>query len=211
VIFGAAGKAGRLITAEAARRGHRVTAVVRNVSKLIDLPPGVTGAMGDATSTASIKKFAPNADVFILTIGGSDNTVWKRAAQTLLETLGSISGNVPRILHMGGGASLLTSDGTRFLDLPGFPELFRGPASGQAEALDIYRKSSNPNVTWTYISPPPVNFTLGLRTGKYRTGRDNPVSDKNGQAAISYEDFAVALIDEVEQPRFVNMRFTVGY
>jgi len=211
VVFGAGGKAGRRITAEAARRGHHVIAVAREHSQLTDLPAGVVPEVGDPTSSVSVRKLADGADAFIVAIGGTDNSVWKRAAQTLTETLREMPGTVPRILHMGGGATLLTADGARFLDLPGFPEAFRGPAEGQAAALDFYRQLADPKVSWTYVSPPPVNFAPGPRTGRYRFGKDHPVVDRQGESTISYEDYAVAMIDEVEQRRFVNTRFTVGY
>jgi hypothetical protein len=89
--------------------------------------------------------------------------------------------------------------------------MYRGPAAGQAEALEVYRQTKNPRISWTYLSPPPVQFELGQRTGKYRTALDSPVEDDRGEASISYEDFAVAMIDEIETPRFLNRRFTVGY
>jgi putative NADH-flavin reductase len=211
VVFGAGGKAGRRITAEAARRGHHVIAVARERSQLTDLPAGVVPEVGDPTSSVSVRKLAEGTDAFIVAIGGTDNSLWKRAAQTLTDTLNGMAGKIPRILHMGGGASLLTADGARFLDLPGFPKAFRGPAEGQAAALDFYRQLADPKVSWTYVSPPPVNFSPGQRTGRYRTGKDHPVVDEKGDSVVSYEDYAVALIDEVENQRFVNTRFTVGY
>ncbi len=211
VIFGAGGKAGRRITAEAARRSHHVIAVARDRSQLTDLPAAVVPEVGDALSKTSLRKFARGADAFIVAIGDADHSVWRRAAQMLTETLNDMPGAIPRILHMGGGATLLTPDGKRFLDLPDFPNGLRGSAEGQAAALELYRRLSNSRIAWTYISPPPVNFAPGARTGRYRTRLDHPVLDDQGQSRISYEDFAVALIDEVENGRFVNIRFTVGY
>jgi putative NADH-flavin reductase len=110
---------------------------------------------------------------------------------------------------MGSGATLLLPDGTRPLDNPGFPAEFMDVATGQASALDYYRSSEG--VDWTYFSPPPLEFGPGERTGHYRTGLDYPVTDPEGRAVLSYEDFAVALVDEIEQGRFVNTRFTAGY
>ena len=211
VIFGAGGRAGRRITAEAARRGHHVIAVARDRSRLTDLPAAVVPEVGDALSKTSLRKLARGADAFIVAIGGEDYSVWKRAAQMLTETLNGMPGAIPRVLHMGGGATLLTPDGIRFLDLPDFPGTLRGAAEGQADALEFYRRLSNSRVAWTYVSPPPANFSPGARTGRYRTRLDHPVLDDQGQSGVSYEDFAVALIDEVENGRFVNIRFTVGY
>ncbi len=211
VVFGAGGKAGRLITDEAAYRGHTVSAAVRDESDVPVFAEGVNVVTGDPTDRGSAQVLAKGEDVFIVAVGGADNTVWLRAAQTLVETLEAIPGAIPRILHMGGGSTLLTPQGGYFFDLPDFPEAFRGPALGQAKALDYYRGHANGRVSWTYLSPPPVYFAPGQRTGKYRTGLDHPVEDATGRSSLSYEDFAIAMIDEVEQRKFINKRFTVGY
>ncbi len=211
VVFGAGGNAGRLITDEAARRGHAVTAAVRARSDVPVFAEGVNVITGDPTDSSSVRALAKGEDVFIVAVGGADNTVWLRAARTLVETLEAIPGAIPRILHMGGGSTLLTPQGGHFFDLPDFPEAFRGPALGQSEALDYYRGHPKRRVSWTYLSPPPVYFAPGQRTGKYRTGLDHPVEDVTGRSRLSYEDFAIAMIDEVEQRKFINTRFTVGY
>ncbi len=126
--------------------------------------------------------------------------------------LGALRGMpaAPRIIHVGGGATLLTPAGTRLLDEPDFPEEYRDAAVGQAEALDLYRSSAD-GVSWTYVSPPPLEFHPGERTGRYRTGTDHPVTDAQGRSALSYEDLAVAVVDEIERPRHRNMRFTAAY
>jgi uncharacterized protein len=212
VVFGAAGKAGRLITAEAAHRGHDVVAVARDPAKVTPPPNNVTVQAGDATSASSIRQLSVGADAVVIAIGGEDPSVLNRAARTMMETLNELPGIPPRIIHLGGGATLLTPDGKRFLDLRGtFPEEFRAPAEGQAEALETYREANGSRVSWTYLSPPPVHLYPGTRTGTYRTGLDHPVTDARGEATLSYEDLAVAIVDEIEQPRFLNQRFTAGY
>jgi uncharacterized protein len=80
---------------------------------------------------------------------------------------------------------------------------------GQAAALEVYGASTD--VRWTYVSPPPGHFAPGERTGKYRTGLDHPVVASDGSMRLSYEDYAVAIVDEIEHPRFIGKRFTVGY
>jgi len=92
----------------------------------------------------------------------------------------------------------------------GFPEEYRPNAIGQIRALDAYLALDD-TVTWTYLSPPPVHFAPGRRTGHYRTGLDHPVVGADDEARISYEDYAVAMVDEIESPRHLNRRFTVGY
>jgi putative NADH-flavin reductase len=209
VVFGAGGTAGSRIVAEAARRGHHVTAAVRRPRGLTGLPTGVAAATGDATSARSVKELASGADVMVVAIGGQGRTVWREAAETLVTSLKDLPGPIPRIIHMGGGGTLTTPDGTRFVDTPGFPAQYRDPALGQGDALDYYRSSTG--VPWTYISPPPVEFHPGERTGSYRVGRDQPVTDEQGRSALSYEDLAVAVVDEIENPQFLNTRFTAGY
>jgi hypothetical protein len=210
VIFGAAGKAGGRIAQEAMRRGHRVIAVVRRSDQVKDVPTGAEGRVGDPTLRASVLELAPGTDVMVLAIGGTDKGVWRRAAGTLAEALPTIPG-APRVIHMGGGSSLLAPDGTRFLDAPGFPAAWRDTATGQADALDFYRSLASSSLTWSYISPPPIHFAPGERTGRYRTGEDHPVVDEHGESRLSYEDFAVAVVDEIERPRFARRRFTVAY
>jgi putative NADH-flavin reductase len=209
VVFGAGGTAGSRIVAEAARRGHHVTAAVRRPEALTNLPPGVEAVPGDPTSPRSVKELAPGADVLVVAIGGLGRTVWREAAETLVTCLRDLPGPTPRIIHMGGGATLTTPDGTRFVDTSDFPDQYRDPALGQGDALDYYRSSTG--VPWTYISPPPLEFHPGERTGHYRTGSDQPVTDEQGRSVLSYEDLAVAVVDEIENPRFLNTRFTAAY
>src|SRR5437899_8791443 len=170
VVFGAGGKAGRRITAEAARRSHHVIAVARDRSQLTDLPAAVVPEVGDALSKTSLRKFARRADALIVAIGDADHSVWKRAAQMPTETLNDTPGASPRILHMGGGATLLTPDGKRFLDLPDFPGTLRGAAEGQAEALEFYRRLPNSRAAWTYVSPPPVKDRKSTRLNSSHLG-----------------------------------------
>ena len=209
VVFGAAGKAGTRIVAEAASRGHQVTAVARDVSKLGALPPGVRASSGDVTDRGVVDSLAEEADAIVVAVGLPDEESYLRAVETVTQAASALGEQGPYILHMGGGASLLDADGVRHFDSPHFPPQFRPLAAGQVAALDAYRASTG--AAWTYLSPPPVHFAPGERTGTYRTGLDQPVVDSSGTASISYEDYAVALVDEIERPAHRNTRFTVGY
>ena len=209
VVFGAGGTAGSRIAAEAVERGHRVTAAVRRPEAVGYLPPGVRTVTGDATSTRSVRELAEDADVLVVAIGGGERALWRDAARTLVDTLRELP-DPPRVIHVGGGSTLLTPKGTRYLDEPDFPEEYRDSAHGQADALEFYRTSAD-GVTWTYVSPPPLEFHPGERTGHYRTGTDHPVTDAQGRSVLTYEDLAVAIVDEIESPRFSNARFTVAY
>ncbi|MFF4504246.1 NAD(P)-dependent oxidoreductase [Streptomyces sp. NPDC001401] len=210
VVFGAAGKAGSRVVAEAAARGHEVTAVARDISRLRQLPDGVRVVAGDVTDAQTVAALAKDADALVLTVGGPDATLYPDAVATAAAAVRELGPAGPRIVHMGGGASLLNADGVRFYDAPDFPEEFKPYAIGQIRALDAYRALAD-DVTWTYFSPPPVHFAPGERTGRYRTGLDSPVVGDDGQARISYEDYAVALVDEIGNPRHLGRRFTVGY
>jgi putative NADH-flavin reductase len=208
VVFGAGGTAGSRIVAEAVNRGHQVTAAVRRPEAVDYLPTGVPVVTGDPTSEGSVRDLAPLADALLVAIGGDGQALWRDAAQTLVGVLREMPA-APRIIHVGGGATLLGPDGKRLLDAPDFPEQYRAAAQGQADALDVYRSSTG--VSWTYISPPPLEFHPGERTGRYRTGTDRPVTDDQGRSVLSYEDFAVAVVDEIENGRFCDMRFTAAY
>ncbi|MBX7268732.1 NAD(P)H-binding protein [Micromonospora sp. Llam7] len=210
VVFGAGGTAGSRIVSEAFNRGHRVVAAVRRPEADAPyLPAGVRVVTADPTSDRSVRELAPEADALVVTIGGGARSLWPDAARTLVDVLRSMPA-APRVIHVGGGATLLTPTGTRLVDEPDFPDEYRDAALGQAEALEVYRSSAD-GVTWTYLCPPPLEFHPGERTGRYRTGTDRPVTDAQGRSVLSYEDLAVAVLDEIENPRFRNMRFTAAY
>ncbi|MEH1053724.1 NAD(P)H-binding protein [Micromonospora sp. CPCC 206171] len=209
VVYGAGGTAGSRIVTEAAGRGHRVTAAVRRPEALTWLPVGVKVVTGDATSAPSVRELATDADVMVVAIGGGERALWRDAAENLVTVLRDVP-NPPRLIHVGGGATLLTPNDTPLLDEPDFPAEYRDAALGQADALALYRSSAD-GLTWTYLSPPPMEFHPGERTGRYRTGTEHPVVDENGRSVLTYEDLAVAIVDEIENPRFENMRFTAAY
>ncbi|WP_432995492.1 NAD(P)-dependent oxidoreductase [Dactylosporangium sp. CA-233914] len=211
VVLGAAGTAGQRIVAEAGGRGHTVVPVVRDTAKHPAVA-GVETVAGDATDPVSVTGLAAGADAVVIAIGSWTSAPWLAAAQAVVTAVAALPQPRPYVLHVGGGATLTTPDGTRFLDLPEFPAEFLPPARGQADALDYYREhASDAGVGWTYLSPPPVDFAVGERTGAYRTGDDQPVTDGEGRSWISYEDYAVAVVDEIGKREHDGRRFTVGY
>jgi putative NADH-flavin reductase len=209
IVFGSAGRIGSRVVGEAVARGHDVVAVVSDSASPDSPPAQLSTIRGDVRSAASIRECAGNAEVIVITVGGTDKTVYADAARAAVNAVNAIGSSGPRIIHLGGGASLLNDDGIRFVDAPGFPETVMLEASGQAAALDIYRASTG--VRWTYLSPPPGNFAPGKRTGRYRTGHEHPVVAKDGSFSMSFEDAAVAIVDEIEHPLFIGQRFTIGY
>jgi putative NADH-flavin reductase len=114
---------------------------------------------------------------------------------------------VKRYLVVGGAASLFVAPGQRLLDQPDFPDAYKPEASAGAAFLEALRGADD--LEWTYLSPSAV-FVPGERTGKFRLGTDELLVSDHG-STISFEDYAVALVDEIERPAHVRRRFTVGY
>src|SRR5262249_2850723 len=125
-------------------------------------------------------------------------------ARTLIAALPKAG--VKRLVVVGGAGSLQRPDGVQLVDVPGFPDADKPEALAQRDALELYRKEGAP-LDWTYLSPA-VAIGSARRTGKYRTGGDQIVADAKGKSFISYDDYAVAVVDELEKPRFVRKRFT---
>ncbi len=208
VIFGAAGQIGRRITDEAVRRGHEVTAVELEQARVKKLPRKANGVEGDVTKRDSVERLAQDAEAVIVAVGGVDRPVHANAARNLVDVLPRLGDQPPLIVHVSSGGTLVDENGQRLADGADFPAAERKDALDQADALDVYRGARD--VRWTAIAPPPRNLGGGQRRGAYRTGTDRPVVDAKGQIGISHEDFAIAVIDEVENPRNKNRRITVG-
>ena len=198
-LFGASGMIGSRIAAEAVARGHEVTGYTRRGG---ELPAGVTAATGDLADETTVKEAATTHDVVVSATGpsrtGESHEPWLAAVQNLVDhAIGA------RVLFVGGAGSLLTVDGTRLLDSPGFPPEYAAEARAGAAALDAFRAAPD-DLDWTFVSPSPV-IAPGERTGSYVLGLDAPAGD-----SVSAEDYAVALVDELEQPRHRRQRFTVA-
>jgi putative NADH-flavin reductase len=209
VVFGASGKIGQSVVNEAIRRGHKVTAVARDEAQLAKLPRKANSAVGDATSCDSVYSLADGADAVVMAIGGNDKKMWANAARATCDALSKLGDGGPRLIHVGHGGTLEDGQGARLLDDPEFPNGMRKDAVGQAEALDVLRAAKG--VRWTVICPPPVQLAQGKRRDTYRTGTDQPVQDARGNAAMSVDDLAVAIVDEIDKAKHVNQRYTVGY
>ena len=199
-LFGATGTIGTRIAREAASRGHHVTALSRRgAPSEVESVESVTGDLGDA---ASVAEAASTHDVIVSATGpsrtGESHDPWLAATQNLIDHAGSA-----RVVFVGGAGSLLLPDGTRLLDSDGFPAEYLAEAISGAAALDLFR-AAPAELDWTFFSPAPV-IAPGERTGTYTLGLDSPVGDQ-----ISAEDYAVALVDELEQPAHRRQRFTAA-
>jgi hypothetical protein len=158
---------------------------------------------GNAGDAAFAKRVAEAADVVVSAIGpsrtGGDRREYLADLRTLVETLGSA-----RLIVVGGAGSLIIEGGKRLLEHPDFPEIYLPEALIGAEALDYLRGLDDDGADWTYFSPAP-EIQPGERTGDYVPGTESPAGD-----AISAEDYAVALIDEIERPAHRRGRFTAA-
>jgi uncharacterized protein len=208
IIFGARGRLGKLIVAEALQRGHEVTAVTRDGTGLepADRLSVVTGEITDPQSVASV---AAGHQVAISAIGprpGDAHEHLSDSFQTLLKGLGEAG--VPRVVIVGGAGSSEVAPGKRLIDQPDFPEVAKPTASAAVLALDRLRETETP-VDWAFMSPAAFFDPTGPLTGRYRLGKDELIADEQG-SYLSYADGAVVVLDEVEQERHHFTRFTVG-
>lgn len=199
-LIGASGNVGTRLLAELVSRGHTVTAIARNPEK-IPAKPGVTVRQGDAADKAGLAARLKGHDVVIssLRFAGSD-------PHALIEAVKAAGAK--RYFVVGGAGSLEVAPGKRLVDTPNFPEAYKREALKGAEFLQLLRGEKS--LDWTFISPSAV-FVAGERTGKFRLGGDQLLTDAKGNSSISYEDYAVALVDELEKPAHSRKRFTVGY
>jgi putative NADH-flavin reductase len=210
VVFGATGNVGRHVVKEALDRGHAVTGIARNPSRPSD--PRARVVQGDATSVESIVTAVRGADAVVNAISPRPGSTGKApslvtVARTLLDALPKAG--VKRLLVVGGAGSLQGPDGVQLVDAPGFPDAYKPEALAQRDALDLYRAEGGA-LDWTYLSPAP-EIGPGERTGKYRTSGDQVIPDAKGKSFISFQDFAVAVLDELEKPRFLRKRFAVAH
>ncbi|WP_298377133.1 NAD(P)-dependent oxidoreductase [uncultured Bradyrhizobium sp.] len=199
-IVGASGQAGSRLTAELARRGHAVTAIARNPEKIATLP-GVTAVRGDVNDQAALTALWAGHDAAISSVHFSVSDPVKLIGAAKASGVG-------RYLVVGGAGSLEVAPGVRLVTTPNFPAQYKAEASKGAEFLDLLRQETDLN--WTFLSPSAL-FVAGERTGKFRLGTDQLLTAADGKSSISFEDFAVALADEIERPAHIRQRFTVGY
>lgn len=205
VLYGASGMIGSRILAELVRRGHTVTAVVRNPEKI--KTSGVKVAKGDINDEASVASTAKGADAAISAYAPphSDPEAIVRATRSLLS--GLKEANLRRILLVGGAGSLQIAPGVRLVDTPEFPAEWKGIALAHANVLPVLKAS---DAEWSCLSPAAM-IAPGEQTGKFRLGGTDLVTDAKGESRISAEDYAVALVDELEHPKHIHQQFTVAY
>jgi uncharacterized protein len=218
VVFGASGMIGERVLREALDRGHQVTAVARDASKITRSADGSTGgltvAAGDVTDPESVAGLALGADVVVSAVappraaGADAEGALVAAANGLIDGLRPLGEDAPMLIVVGGAGSLEVSPGVRLVDTPDFPDVYKAESLAQAAALEHYRAVVD--LAWTVLSPA-ATIAPGERTGVFRLGHDELIADAEGNSSISAEDFAVAVLDEAESPSHLGRRFTLAY
>jgi len=212
VLIGATGYVGRAVLEEALNRGHRVTAVARNVDALpahAGLTAKAASIGGDPAALAALLR-GHEAVIASFNAGGWKNPNLRAdtvAGYAQIVAAAKQAG-VPRLLVVGGAGSLEIAPGQQVLDQPGFPDEYRGGAEAMRDVLNTLRDERE--LDWSFLSPA-AHLVPGERTGRFRLGGDQLLVDGNGDSNISVQDYAVALIDELEQPAHSRRRFTLAY
>lgn len=200
VILGISGRAGSRLGHELLQRGHQVTGIARDVSN-VPAQSGLTLASADVGDVERLVPLLKGHDAVISTTRfvGSD----------AVSLIGAVkAAGVPRLLVVGGAGSLEVAPGVALVDTPEFPSAYKDEASAGRDFLNVLRGETA--LDWTFLSPSAL-FEPGQRTGRFRIGTDSLLVDADGSSAISMEDYAIALVDELEQPKHSRQRFTVGY
>ena len=209
-IIGATGQIGAFIRDEALARGHYVTAIVRHPEKMTAQHAHLTVVEADILRDeveelvkghdAVISAYNPgwsNPDIYNEQIKGYERIV-----------TGVKKSGIRRLLVVGGAGSLEVAPGVQVLDMASFPEQVKKGVLATREVL--YMLKEEQELEWTFLSPP-ASIKPGERTGDYRVGKDQLLKNEKGESSISTQDYAIAMLDELENPQHIRERFTVGY
>ncbi len=218
LVYGASGEIGSLVVLEALDRGHRVTAVSRDPSRIETQHRNLVAARGDLLDVESIANLVRGQDVVISAVRGvigdkadPANALQLISVKNIVKVLRTSGDAAPRFIHVGGSGSLEVEPGVLYAEkLPKLflPKKLESEIIGQIWALEYLRGVTD--VKWAYATPP-KNLTNGKRTGRYRIGGDTVIEDQRGRSRLSRADFAAALIDEAERAEHINARFSVAY
>jgi len=198
-VIGASGRAGSRLVAEAVSRRHQVTGIARDADR-IAARPGLAAVAADATDVAALAAALHGHDAVISATRFAGND--PRPLVAAVKQAG-----VKRLLVVGGAGSLLAG-ARKLLESPDFPAAYKPEATAGAHWLDVLRGEND--LDWTFLSPAAL-FAPGERTGRFRLGQDELLVGPDGKSSISMEDYAIAMLDEVERPQHSRTRFTVGY
>ncbi|MGF7045880.1 putative NADH-flavin reductase [Paenibacillus sp. DS2015] len=204
-IIGATGKAGSLIVKEAKSRGHKVTAIVRDANKLEDQEVTIIEKDIFDLNSEDIQALDVVVNAFGAPVG--QEHLYVEAGKVLIE---AVKGSPDtRLIVVGGAGSLYVDEAktTRLVDTPEFPAEYVAAANNQVQNLEDLNNSNG--VIWTFISPAAFFNPDGKRTGSYQKGQDNFIVNAKGESYVSYADYAIAVLDEIENAQHLNERFTI--
>ncbi|GAB3787262.1 NAD(P)-dependent oxidoreductase [Spirosoma horti] len=210
-IIGASGFVGSALVEESLNRGHVVTAIVRHPEKITVTHPNLTVKQGDIQDAGTVAQLVAGHDAVLsaFNAGWANPNLYDdflNGSETIEK--GTEAAGVKRLLVIGGAGSLEAAPGVQLVDTPQFPADWKAGATAARDYLNVLRK--NTTLDWTFLSPA-INLAPGERTGKFRLGTEQPVFDEKGESTISVTDLAVAVLDEIEKPQFIQKRFTLGY
>ncbi|MFC5472133.1 NAD(P)-dependent oxidoreductase [Cohnella suwonensis] len=205
-VIGASGRAGKTIAKEAATRGHQVTAIVRDAGKVAESGYVVLEKDVFDLTAQDLGAFDVVVNAFGAMVPGTAH-LHVDAGRSLIEALKGAPNT--RLIVVGGAGSLYVDEAKtlRLVDTPEFPDAYKDIALNQGKALEDLKASSG--IRWTFVSPSAFFNAEGKRTGTYRTGTDNLLVNAKGDSYVSYADYAIAIVDEIENPQHANARFTV--
>jgi putative NADH-flavin reductase len=204
VLYGATGNSGQRILQELTSRGHQVTAVARDTAKL---PSTVTSVQDDLSSVDAIASIIAGADVVVSAYAPPPGDTDALLGVTEREIQAVRKAGKARLIVVGGAGLLEVAPGVSLIASGYLPAEYLPIARSHEKALAILKKS---DVNWTYFSPGGY-FVPGDRTGKFRLGTTNLIADEKGDSRISFEDYAVALVDEIETPAHERGQLSIGY
>ncbi len=208
-LIGATGFIGSALLKEALARGHRVTALVGHPEKLA-VAANLTPQAADVLDQERLAAQLQGHDAVISAFSGhAQSKVYDYYLQGMRAIVAATrQAGVPRLLVVGGAGSLDVAPGVQLIDTPDFPAQWKATAEGARAALQLLQAETQLN--WTMLSPA-AHIAPGTRTGKFRRDADRLIVDDKGESHISLEDYAMAMIDELEAPTHARQRFTVGY
>ena len=212
ILIGASGYVGSAIMNEALSRGMQVTAIVRHPEKITIKDANLTVKKGDVTDIDKIASLSKGADIIVsaYNLGWNNPDIYEETLSVYPKILEAVKkSGVPRFLMVGGAGTLFVEPGVRLIDSGMIPETILPGVKSLGEFY-LNTLSKEKEVDWVFFSPA-ENLFPGKRKGKFRLGKDNMIVDDQGESSVSVEDYAVAMIDEVEYPTHHYERFTIGY
>jgi putative NADH-flavin reductase len=208
-VFGASGRIGSRIVTEALNRGHDVTAVVRHPEDYTLIHEHLKVHKADLFGTQDVETAAFNQDAVVCAYSNTRGAPASTIAELPIPLIkGMKQANTKRLIIVGGAGSLEVPSGMQLVDTPDFPVEYKSTALAHRDALKLYKNDNE--LEWTYVSPA-AEIAPGERTGRFRTAGSKLLTDDQGKSFISMEDFAIAVVDEIENPMHVRQQMTVAY